>query len=156
MEKSYNYFRLQYYEGILMQKFFLVFFIILIPLKAISLEVTLTQGSVKPTPIAITNLFSNNSDFEKTGKNISNVISDNLERSGLFIPLDQKAFIQSNQSLFQQPRFEDWKVIKAQHLVAGKVSTSNEKISVEYRLYDVFQQKQLVARKYEKKDYLLE
>ena len=114
-----------------------------------SLEVTLTQGSIKPTPIAVTNLFANNSNFEKLGKNISNVISDNLERSGLFIPLDQKAFIQTNKSLSDQPRFEDWRIIKAQHLVSGNISGSNGKISVEFRLYDVFQQKQLVGRKYE-------
>ena len=86
-----------------------------------SLEVTLTQGSIKPTPIAITNIFSKNSNYEKIGKNISNVISDNLERSGLFIPLDQKAFIQNNESLSKQPRFEDWKVIKAQHLVLSLI-----------------------------------
>ena len=126
-------------------------FIILIisSLPVLSLEVTLTQGSIKPTPIAVTNLFASNSDFEKIGKNISNVISDNLERSGLFIPLDQKAFIQNNDSLSKQPRFEDWKIIKAQHLVSGKISGANGKISVEFRLYDVFQQKQLVGRQYE-------
>ena len=132
-----------------MFKFLLFIFVSLLSLNVLSLEVTLTQGSVKPTPIAITNLFSSNSDFEKIGKNISDVISDNLERSGLFIPIDKKAFIQTNKSLSQQPRFEDWKVIKAQHLVAGKISGSNGKISVEFRLYDVFQQKQLVGRKYE-------
>ena len=114
-----------------------------------SLEVTLTQGSVKPTPIAITDFFSKSDDLDKFGKNISNVISDNLERSGLFLPIDKKSFIQDNKSLSDKPRFEDWKLIKAQHLVAGKISTSNEKISVEYRLYDVFQQKQLVGKKYE-------
>ena len=132
-----------------MIKFLLFIFVSLLSLNVLSLEVTLTQGSVKPTPIAITNLFSSNSDFEKIGKNISDVISDNLERSGLFIPIDKKAFIQTNKSLSQQARFEDWKVIKAQHLVAGKISGSNGKISVEFRLYDVFQQKQLVGRKYE-------
>ena len=126
--------------------FLLVFFF---SIKVFSLEVTLTQGSIEPTPIAITDLFSKNTNFEKIGKNISNVISDNLERSGLFIPLDQKAFIQTNKSLSDKPRFEDWKVIKAQHLVSGKISGSNGKITVEFRLYDVFQQKQLVARKYE-------
>ena len=132
-----------------MFKFLLFISVSFLSLNVLSLEVTLTQGSVKPTPIAITNLFSSNSDFEKIGKNISDVISDNLERSGLFIPIDKKAFIKTNKSLSQQPRFEDWKVIKAQHLVAGKISGSNGKISVEFRLYDVFQQKQLVGRKYE-------
>ena len=43
---------------------------------------------------------------------------------------------------------KDWKVIKAQHLVSGKISGENGKIS-EFRLYDVFQQKQLVGRKYD-------
>ena len=83
-----------------------------------SLEVTLTQGSVKPTPIAITDFFSKSDDLDKFGKNISNVISDNLERSGLFLPIDKKSFIQDNKSLSDKPRFEDWKLIKAQHLVA--------------------------------------
>ena len=132
-----------------MIKAILFLFIIFISSSSRSLEVTLTQGSIKPTPIAVTNLFAKNTNFEKIGKNISNVISDNLERSGLFIPLDQKAFIQTNDSLSIQPRFEDWKVIKAQHLVAGNISGSNGKISIEFRLYDVFQQKQLVGRQYE-------
>ncbi len=119
-----------------------------VALKTYALELTLSQGTVKPTPIAVTDLFSNNSSLEKIGKNISSVISDNLERSGLFIPIDQKAFIQTSESLSSQPRFEDWKVIKAQHLVAGKIETNNENISVEFRLYDVFAQKQIVGKKY--------
>ena len=65
------------------------------------------------------------------------VISDNLERSGLFLPIDKKAFIQNEKSLADQPRFEDWKIIKAQHLISGKVTKSNEKIAVEFRLFDV-------------------
>jgi len=132
-----------------MKKIFVFTFIFFYSISSSALEVTLTEGSVKPTPIAITNLFSNNSNLEKIGKNISNVISDNLERSGLFIPLDNKSFIQDNSSLNNQPRFEDWKLIKAQHLVAGKITGSNGKISVEFRLFDVFQQKQLVGKKYE-------
>ena len=132
-----------------MKKIITLLFFLVFCKQSISLEVTLTQGSIKPTPIAITNIYSKSSNYEKIGKNISNVISDNLERSGLFIPLDQKAFIQNNESLSRQPRFEDWKIIKAQHLVSGKISGTNGKISVEFRLYDVFQQKQLVGRKYE-------
>ena len=132
-----------------MIKYVLVFLSFLFSLSAYSLEVTLTQGSIKPTPIAVTNFFSSNSNLEKVGKNISNVISDNLERSGLFFPIDKKSFIQNDESLANMPRFEDWKLIKAQHLVSGKITGSNGKISVEFRLYDVFQQKQLVGKKYQ-------
>tara|TARA_Y100001970_G_scaffold164586_1_gene201102 strand:- start:5225 stop:6538 length:1314 start_codon:yes stop_codon:yes gene_type:complete len=130
-------------------KYFLTIIFTLIYFKANALELTLNQGTVKPTPIAVTNLFSSNNSLQKLGKNISMVISDNLERSGLFIPIDQKAFIQSSESLSNQPRFEDWKVIKAQHLVAGKIETKNNNISIEFRLFDVFAQKQIVGKKYE-------
>ena len=108
-----------------MKKSIFIFFIIILTLPAFALEVTLTQGSIKPTPIAVTNLYTSNSSLERIGKNISDVISDNLERSGLFIPLDQKAFIQDNKSLSENPRFEDWRIIKAQHLMSGKISGSN-------------------------------
>ena len=117
-----------------------------------SLEVTLTQGTIKPTPIAITDFFANEINSQKIGKNISQLISDNLERSGLFLPIEKKAFIQDTSSLAIQPRFEDWKVIKAQHLIAGKVSQINDKITTEFRLYDVFAQKQLLGKRYETSD----
>ena len=130
-------------------KYSLILIFCIISLKIHSLELTLSQGTVKPTPIAVTNLFSNNNSLDSLGKNISLVISDNLERSGLFIPIDNKAFIQSSESLSSQPRFEDWKVIKAQHLVSGKIESNNNNISIEFRLFDVFAQKQIVGKKYE-------
>ena len=52
----------------------------LISIKANALELTLSQGTVKPTPIAITTIYSSDSSLEKLGENISSVISDNLER----------------------------------------------------------------------------
>jgi len=130
-------------------KYLLSILFTIVTFNVYSLELTLSQGTVKPTPIAVTDLFSINTDLKKTGENISSVISDNLERSGLFIPINKKAFIQSNESLVNQPRFEDWKVLKAQHLVAGKIKTNEDKISIEFRLYDVFAQKQIVGKKYE-------
>jgi len=124
-------------------------FCFLICNKAFSLDLTITQGTIKPTPIAISNFYSSKNSEIKIGKNIAMVISDNLERSGLFSPIDQKAFIQNSESLALQPRFSDWKIIKAQHLIAGKVSLKQSKISVEFRLYDVFSQKELLAKKFE-------
>ena len=133
-----------------MRSFFIIFiWSILFSINIFALEVTLTEGSVKPTPIAITDFFSDDEVNIKIGKNISTVISNNLERSGLFLPLDNKSFIQDSKSLSNQPRFEDWKVIKAQHLISGKISKKDDKISVEFRLYDVLSQKQLLGKKYE-------
>ena len=43
-----------------------------------ALDLTITQGTVKPTPIAITDFYSKNNQSYKVGKNISEVISNNL------------------------------------------------------------------------------
>ena len=54
-----------------MKKVFLITLFLFLSLKAYSLEVTLTQGSVKPTPIAVTELYSKNTQLTKVGKNSS-------------------------------------------------------------------------------------
>ncbi|SVD12783.1 uncharacterized protein METZ01_LOCUS365637, partial [marine metagenome] len=116
---------------------------------SLALEVTVSEGTVKAMPIAVTNFFSDNASASKIGKNISMVISNNLERSGLFNPLDNRSFIQDEESLSKQPRFEDWKIIKAPYLISGQIVKKDEKISVEFRLFDVFSQKQIIGQKYE-------
>ena len=54
-----------------MFRIYVFIFLIILSLPAFSLEVTLTQGSIKPTPIAITNLYPDNTNLDKIGKNIS-------------------------------------------------------------------------------------
>ena len=132
-----------------MKNYFFLLLVFFITHKSYSLEVTLTQGTVKPTPIAVTDFYSKDNKVKKIGKNISTIISDNLERSGLFLPIDKKAFVQDADSLSDQPRFEDWKLIKAQHLISGKIFVKKDKISVEFRLFDVFAQKQLIGKRYQ-------
>ena len=73
-----------------MKKFLFTVLFIITSFQLFSLEVTLTQGTIKPTPIAVTNFFSNENSANNIGKNISNIISDNLERSGLFMPINKK------------------------------------------------------------------
>ena len=67
-----------------MKKILFFFIFLFLSFKVYPLEVTLTQGSVKPTPIAVTELYPKNPQLTKVGKNISTVISDNLERSDFF------------------------------------------------------------------------
>ena len=123
-------------------KSFLFLFLILFNSGVTALDLTITQGTIKPTPIAITDFYSKDNKSYKVGKNISEVISNNLERSGLFLPIDKKAFIQNNESLSNQIRFEDWKIIKSQYLLSGSVQrNSNNQIIVCYKLFDIFLQK---------------
>ncbi|MBA4786207.1 MAG: Tol-Pal system protein TolB, partial [Rhizobiales bacterium] len=80
-------------------------------------EININRGNVEPLPIAVTDFMSGN----ELGAQISQVIAADLQRSGLFAPVNKAAFIEKISNPDQQPRFEDWKVINAQALVTGRV-----------------------------------
>jgi TolB protein len=113
------------------------------------LRIDITQGTMKPMPIAITDLFGSNPNDQTVGSNVSRVVSADLERSGLFKPIDPKAFIQTPESLRVQPRFGDWRVINAQALVSGTAETQADgRLRVEFRLWDVYGEQQMTGLAY--------
>jgi TolB protein len=118
------------------------------PLRA-ELRVDITQGSVEPLPVAINAFFGSTEGDSKTGRDLATVITSDLERSGLFRPIDQRAFIQSIDSLRAGPRFGDWRLINAQALVHGAVEMQTDgRLRVEFRLWDVFAEQQMTGLAY--------
>jgi TolB protein len=79
------------------------------------------------------------------GSEISKIIETNLLRSGLFNPLEKDSFVQKPDIAHLKPRFEDWKLIKAQALITGKVNIDDDKLRVEFRLWDVLAAKEIMA-----------
>jgi TolB protein len=113
------------------------------------LTIDVTKGNAQPMPIAISPLAGGAPDEVQLGNDIASVVSADLERSGLFKPIDRKAFIQSPDSLQQNVRFADWKLINAQALVTGKVEkVPDGRARVEFRLWDVYAEQQMVGRAY--------
>jgi len=113
------------------------------------LRIDITQGKVDPLPVAISDFSGSDGESAQIGRDIAAVISANLERSGLFAPIDKSAFIQQNVSLSALPRFGDWRIINAQALVHGAVSFEpSGAVKVEFRLWDVFAEQQMVANAY--------
>ena len=118
------------------------------------IEVDITRGNLNPLPIAVSPLFvekQSAKNFKKTleieniGSSISNVVENNLKSSGLFNPLKKEAFLQKPEIAHLKPRFEDWSLIKAQALITGEVKYENEKLRVEFRLWDVLAGKEMMA-----------
>ena len=118
------------------------------------IEVDITRGNLNPLPIAVSPLFSDNESlnkFEKILKNkdlgseISIIVENNLRRTGLFNPLEKDAFLQKPEIAHLKPRFEDWSLIKSQALITGKVEIVDEKLRVEFRLWDVLAAKEMLA-----------
>ena len=118
------------------------------------IEVDITRGNLDPLPIAVSPLHIEKDSIDikqgdkiikNVGEKISNVIEINFRRSGLFNPLKKDSFVQNPDIVHVKPRFEDWRLIKAQALVTGKVSVSEEKLRVEFRLWDVVAAKEMLA-----------
>ena len=113
------------------------------------LRVDITRGTVEPMPIAIPEFFGKTPQEIDTGRKMANLISADLERSGLFRPIDRRAFIQKVAALRVKPRFGDWRQINAQALVAGSTQAQRDgRLKVEFRLWDVFGEVQMTGLAY--------
>ena len=122
----------------------LLLWVLLIPLMTprpagAVLELDITEGIVEPLPIAITEFHGETPEALRLGREIADVVSADLESSGLLRPLDRRAFIQSPTELQGVPRYADWRQINAQALVTGAVTGGGrDNLEVEFRLWDVF------------------
>ena len=117
---------------------------------AAELRIDITRGVVEPLPIAINDFTGDNEEENKVGRDIARVLSDDLERSGLFKPLDKRSFIQNAAAIQLQPRFGDWRVIGAQALVHGVVKIKPDgRLRTEFRLWDVLAEQQMIGKAYE-------
>ena len=113
------------------------------------LRIDITQGNVRPMPIAITDMTGASGQEQQVGRDIARVISADLERSGLFKPLDPRAFIQNPQALQAGVRFADWRISGAEALVNGRVEmTGDGRMRVEFRLWDIAAEAQLTGQAY--------
>ena len=116
-----------------------------VPLAQARVEIDITKGNVEPLPIAIPEFLGD----PELGKQISDVISNNLRRSGIFAPIDRAAFIEKIANSNSTPRFPDWQAIKAQALVVGQVvSEGGGRFRTEFRLWDTFGGDQIEGQQY--------
>ena len=107
------------------------------------IEVDVNRGDIQPLPVAVPGFRG------ERGAEIAQVITSNLERSGLFRPIDPAAFIERDLDIRYQPRFADWKTINAQGLVNGEVTVdATGRLTVNFRLWDVFAEQQLLGMQF--------
>ena len=113
------------------------------------LNIDITQGNIQPMPIAIPAFSGAGGAPDELSANVAGVITANLQRSGLFAPLDPAAFVEETVSPDGTPNFGNWRPLNVQALVAGRVaSTGDGRISAEYRLWDVFTGQQLTGQQF--------
>ncbi|MBM3488705.1 MAG: Tol-Pal system protein TolB [Alphaproteobacteria bacterium] len=116
---------------------------------AAELKVDITRGNVEPLRIAIPSFAARAPEGTEHGRNVAQVVAADLERSGLFRPVDPRAFIQTEAAAAVQPRFGDWRLINAQALVTGNAEVlADGRLEIAFRLWDVFAEQQLIGFKF--------
>jgi len=109
------------------------------------LHIDITRGKIEPLPIAIPTFAGGAS----AANDITQVVSADLERSGLFKPIDPQAFVDKDPASHIPPNYGDWRVINAQALLTGTATQMPDgRLQVEFRLWDVFAQQQLTGLRY--------
>src|SRR5438445_6970862 len=76
-------------------------------------RVKVEGGDVAPMPIAIPSFVAGSPADGEVGVGVSQVITNNLKRSGLFAPIDPAAFIEKITTIDTPPQFANWKSINA-------------------------------------------
>jgi TolB protein len=112
-------------------------------------RVVIPEGEFTPLPIAIPNFVAGTPGDAEVGAGVSQVITNNLKRSGLFAPIDQAAHVERITNIDTAPQFNSWKQINAQALVTGRMTRQGDgRLKAEFRLWDVNTAQQLTGQQY--------
>jgi TolB protein len=109
----------------------------------------ITEGNFQPLPIAIPKFLAGGQDDGDTANAVTQIVTANLQRSGLFAPIDPTAYIERIASVDAVSRFPDWRNINAQALVTGRIGRQADgRLQAEFRLWDVLAGQQLDGKQY--------
>ena len=111
------------------------------------LEINVTDGKIEPTPIAITKINYSSSKEKEISYKMHEVIKNNLNNSGLFKTISNKAFLQKEDEVFIQPLFSDWRIIDANLIISGEIVISSGILTARIKLWDVYREKLILSKK---------
>ena len=121
-----------------------VLMLLFAPAARADIVINVDQGAAQPLPIAIP-AFTGAAQAAQ----ISQVISADLQRSGLFRPLDPAGFPALGPDMNVKPGFDAWKAISAQGLLAGQVSIDGSgRLRADVRLWDVYAGESLIGTEF--------
>lgn len=107
------------------------------------LRIRIDGGAVGAKPIAIVPFVNNTGAQIDT--DVTAVIGNDLQRSGLFEPLPEDAMI-AKPANPQDVKFQNWRAVEVDHLVIGRINVRpGGGYVVRFHLFDVYKAEQLIA-----------
>jgi TolB protein len=115
------------------------------------LYIDITSPSMKRISIAVPDFkyLGKKNEHPYLGSKLAGTISNDLDLSGYFKPLDKGSFIEGPGSGITRDsiHFKDWSVIGADLLLKGGYECIGQQLKVEARLFDVFSGRQLYGKR---------
>lgn len=102
------------------------------------LRIEITEGVIEPLPFAVPDFVPNATEATQYGQEIARVVAADLTGTGLFREIPTTAYISGIADFDAPVQYADWKAINAQALIAGAVEVSGNRLTVRFRVYDVF------------------
>ena len=104
----------------------------------------ITEGQVAPIPVAIAEFTGPDGLPSEVGRQISQIISDDLVSSGLFSAVDSAAFIKPPESPSIRPDFSNWTPLGAKGLLVGSAFLDADGLlQIEFVLWDIVSQRNI-------------
>ena len=107
-----------------MKRLFTLFLLLLLAAPAWSLEVLISGGVEGATPIAVVP-FGWSGSGEQPPFNLGKIVAADLKRSGRFRTLDEGDIV-ARPHVGKEVDYRDWRALKMDHLVVGKLSAKGE------------------------------
>ena len=112
------------------------------------LTIEITKGVETGIPIAIVPFGWDAKNKTVLPHDVAIVVDADLARSGRFLTFARKDFLATPHQ-DRDVAFKDWRLLKAEALVIGNITPAAAgKVEVQFRLYDVFREKQLAGYSY--------
>ncbi|MEG3639448.1 Tol-Pal system beta propeller repeat protein TolB [Magnetococcus sp. PR-3] len=111
------------------------------------MEIDVQKQGLEPMPIAVPAFASVSANGHvappnRFNRQITALIVADLRRSGLFNPLNPKAFLQPSDKLWKQgPNFRKWRLVGADAVVQGAITQRGSRIQVDFFLHDIYRGK---------------
>src|SRR5690606_12008034 len=108
-------------------------------------ELDVTRGNIKPLPIALPAFVGDG----ELGPGIAEVITNDLQRSGLFVPIEAGLFPERPTDAAVIPALGGWRATNAEALVIGAAARQPDgRLKVEFRLWDVVAGQQMAGQQF--------
>src|SRR5690606_6987263 len=114
------------------------------PMSLAQLRIVVGGANFQPLPIAIPDFASSDPAF---GREIADIVRNNLRRSGLFLPLDPASLPVQVGDVNSTPDFNVWRTANVDGLVMGAVERGGQ-ISSSVRVWYTQQAAQVVGKSY--------